>query len=231
MRRFWPCLILCLLLVGPVPCAAAPASWPPVPVARTLDGDTILVVLNAREEPVNLLGVAAPAAPARDKTAEPFEAEASAFTAACLSYRQVYLEFDTPQRDAGGILAAYVWLAPPPDASEASLRERQFNALLLLNGCARTAATPPNGRYAASYLRLEQEARAARRGLWGLADAPPAAAQTPPAEAGITVYVTKTGTAYHRPGCRFLAKSSVPLTLAEAKAKGYTPCGVCKPPG
>jgi hypothetical protein len=44
------------------------------------------------------------------------------------------------------------------------------------------------------------------------------------------VYVTTSGKKYHAEGCRFLAKSSIPMKLSEAKAKGYTPCSVCNPP-
>ena len=44
-----------------------------------------------------------------------------------------------------------------------------------------------------------------------------------------TVYVTKTGEKYHVAGCRSLAKSSIPMSLADA-VKRYTPCAVCKPP-
>jgi hypothetical protein len=46
----------------------------------------------------------------------------------------------------------------------------------------------------------------------------------------VTVYVTKSGTKYHRATCRHLAKSKVPISLKDAKAKGYTACRVCKPP-
>ncbi len=45
-----------------------------------------------------------------------------------------------------------------------------------------------------------------------------------------TVYVTKTGKKYHTATCRYLAKSKIPMSLKDAKAKGYTPCSVCKPP-
>ena len=54
-------------------------------------------------------------------------------------------------------------------------------------------------------------------------------AQSPAPEAP-TIYVTKTGAKYHRFGCRYLSKSSIPLTLSEAKSRGLTPCSVCKPP-
>jgi len=46
----------------------------------------------------------------------------------------------------------------------------------------------------------------------------------------VTVYVTKTGKKYHRESCRSLSKSKIPISLKDAKAKGYTPCKVCKPP-
>jgi hypothetical protein len=44
-----------------------------------------------------------------------------------------------------------------------------------------------------------------------------------------TVYVTRTGSKYHRAGCRYLSKSMIPITLSDAKAK-YSPCSVCNPP-
>lgn len=40
------------------------------------------------------------------------------------------------------------------------------------------------------------------------------------------VYVTETGSKYHRSGCRYLSKSKIAISLSEAK-KSYTPCSVC----
>jgi TnpA family transposase len=45
-----------------------------------------------------------------------------------------------------------------------------------------------------------------------------------------TVYVTKTGKKYHTATCRYLSKSKIAISLKDAKAKGFTPCSVCKPP-
>jgi len=45
-----------------------------------------------------------------------------------------------------------------------------------------------------------------------------------------TVYTTNTGSKYHSAGCRYLAKSCIPITLANAKASGLGPCSVCNPP-
>lgn len=59
--------------------------------------------------------------------------------------------------------------------------------------------------------------------------------KTPPvpeqehSDEAITVYVTKSGTKYHREGCRYLRKSKIAVGLAEAKQR-YGPCSVCKPP-
>lgn len=46
----------------------------------------------------------------------------------------------------------------------------------------------------------------------------------------VTVYVTNTGKRYHRDGCRSLRKSRIPISLDDAKKKGYTACGICRPP-
>lgn len=46
----------------------------------------------------------------------------------------------------------------------------------------------------------------------------------------ITVYITNTGTKYHRDGCQYLASSKIAINLLDAKAQGYTPCSVCNPP-
>ena len=43
------------------------------------------------------------------------------------------------------------------------------------------------------------------------------------------VYVTRTGSKYHSAGCRYLAKSSIPMKLSEARLR-YGPCSVCNPP-
>lgn len=46
----------------------------------------------------------------------------------------------------------------------------------------------------------------------------------------VTVYITKTGKKYHRPDCRYLRLSRIPISLTEAAQRGYTPCKVCKRP-
>lgn len=47
---------------------------------------------------------------------------------------------------------------------------------------------------------------------------------------GTTVYITETGECYHRGDCRYLSHSKIKISLKDAKAQGYRPCSVCKPP-
>lgn len=44
-----------------------------------------------------------------------------------------------------------------------------------------------------------------------------------------TVYITKTGSKYHRASCQYLRKSQYPITIKEAVDRGYEPCSVCDP--
>ncbi len=45
-----------------------------------------------------------------------------------------------------------------------------------------------------------------------------------------TVYITSTGSKYHRGSCSYLKKSKIPISLVNALARGYGPCGRCRPP-
>lgn len=44
------------------------------------------------------------------------------------------------------------------------------------------------------------------------------------------VYITETGSKYHRSNCRHLADSKSEISLSDAVAQGYEPCGTCNPP-
>lgn len=45
----------------------------------------------------------------------------------------------------------------------------------------------------------------------------------------VIVYVTDTGSKYHRDGCQYLSKSKIPISLSEA-VLSYEPCSRCNPP-
>lgn len=46
---------------------------------------------------------------------------------------------------------------------------------------------------------------------------------------GGTVYITNTGTKYHRDGCSSLRRSKHSISKSEAQRQGYTACKVCRP--
>ncbi len=44
------------------------------------------------------------------------------------------------------------------------------------------------------------------------------------------VYITRTGSKYHKEDCQHLRTSKIQIRLSKAKEEGKTPCAVCKPP-
>ena len=70
--------------------------------------------------------------------------------------------------------------------------------------------------------RAKAEAEAEAR-----AEAKAQAEQQQRETASETVYITNTGEKYHRYGCQYLRKSCIPISLSEAKARGYEPCSRC----
>jgi hypothetical protein len=63
-----------------------------------------------------------------------------------------------------------------------------------------------------------------------LPSSPPSPSPSASEPQSIIVYITKTGAKYHRGTCQYLSHSKIAITLANAKAQGYTPCSVCDPP-
>ena len=59
---------------------------------------------------------------------------------------------------------------------------------------------------------------------------PQATTQQSDQKKDVTVYVTRTGKRYHLAGCKSLSKSNIPMSVKDAKARGYTPCRICHPP-
>ena len=44
-----------------------------------------------------------------------------------------------------------------------------------------------------------------------------------------TVYITESGTKYHRSGCQYLSKSCISISKSSAQSRGYTACSRCNP--
>lgn len=135
-----------------------PATARKAKVVRCVDGDTILVSLDGKEEKIRMKGVDTPETKHPTKPVERFGKEASDFTKARLDKKTVWIEPDGPGggRDTYGRMLAYIWLE---DGS-------CHNATLIREGYAHAYTRYPFDRME-DYRRLEREAREAKRGLWG----------------------------------------------------------------
>jgi micrococcal nuclease len=141
---------LCLLLA--VPAVATPLD---AFVADVVDGDTIQVRIGGRLERVRYIGVNTPEVRHPKRGEEPGGREATAVNRQLVAGKQVRLELDVQARDRYGRMLAYVWIG-----------DVMINAELVRLGYAQVMTVPPNVRHQALFLKLQRDARDARRGLW-----------------------------------------------------------------
>ncbi|HWI54822.1 MAG TPA: thermonuclease family protein [Desulfobacteria bacterium] len=127
-------------------------------VLRVVDGDTIVISYKGKNEKLRFIGINTPEAHHPEKGAEPYGVEAAGYTKRLLENQAVRIKFDVQQRDKYGRLLGYVYLADGTFV----------NARLLAEGYAQVMTVPPDVRYAEYFVRLEQEARKAEKGLWGI---------------------------------------------------------------
>jgi micrococcal nuclease len=113
-------------------------------VLWVVNGTTIQVALDGGHERVGYLGIEALGPPATEANRHLVQGQ------------HVWLELDVPLRDGEGRLLAYVYVG-----------DTMLNAELVRQGYAQVATFPPNVKYQALFLKLQREAREAKRGLWG----------------------------------------------------------------
>lgn len=160
-------LVLTILLAQALVHTGAPlATAQQLTEARVIhvaDGDSLVVLVNGRQERLRLIGIDAPE-PGRgsDRAAQ----ESLAFAQRWLSGRRAWLEHDAELRDRYCRRLAYVWLQPPAARTFVLMRTKMFNAVILVEGYARLLTIRPSVRYAEVFRSLEHEARAQGRGLW-----------------------------------------------------------------
>jgi micrococcal nuclease len=127
-------------------------------VVRVVDGDTIRVVVDGREEAVRYIGIDTPESVKPGSPVECFARRASAFNERLVRGEKVRLVRDVEERDRYGRLLAYVYRA----------RDGLFvNAELVRRGYATVATFPPNVAHEGEFRRLAGKARLSGRGLWG----------------------------------------------------------------
>ncbi|ERM90912.1 hypothetical protein O163_13335 [Caldanaerobacter subterraneus subsp. yonseiensis KB-1] len=199
-------------------------------VTKVVDGDTIYVRFeNGREEKVRFIGVDTPESTMKN---EPYGKEAATYTKSRLYGKDVWLELDARERDKYGRLLAYIWLSPPVSINDTEIRNKMFNAILLLKGYAQIMTVPPNVKYVDYFKTYQQEAREKNLGLWGLEIDEEKSTTYP---GGTNYYIgNKNSKIFYYPDCQW-AKKIAPQNKVifksreEAVKAGYKPCKVCKP--
>lgn len=130
-------------------------------VVRIVDGDTTHVRVDGRVEKVRYIGVNTPETHHPTRGEEPGGREATEVNRRLVGGKLVRLEPDVQLRDRYGRLLAYVWV------KDADGREVMVNAELVRLGYAQVMTIPPNVRHAATFRKLQAEAREKKKGLWG----------------------------------------------------------------
>lgn len=201
-----------------------------VDVIEVVDGDTIKVKIDGKDETVRMILVDTPETKHPNKPVQPFGSEASDFTKQELNGKQVGLEFDAQERDQYGRLLAYVWTG-----------NQLFNGVLIEKGYARVAVFPPNTKYVDQFRKIQDEARNKKAGIWSIENyatdngfndeaAKPKQETVAPAPqqnetCNIKGNISSSGEKiYHMPGQAFYDKTDAEETFcteSEAQAAGY----------
>jgi micrococcal nuclease len=127
-------------------------------VTKVSDGDTFWVEKeDGAKEKVRLIGIDAPESRnTGQKKIGYFGKEAKNYLTKYLLNKKVRLETDVRPRDRYNRLLAYVYLE----------NGTFLNAHLVKNGYAMVYTVPPNVKHADYFVKLQQEARKNKRGLW-----------------------------------------------------------------
>ncbi|PHK49172.1 thermonuclease NucI [Staphylococcus edaphicus] len=137
--------------------SSAPQNTEKVHVTRVVDGDT-LVAQNGRNEQlkVRLIGVDTPETVKPNTPVQPYGKEASDYTKAQLTNKDVYLEYDKEKEDRYGRTLAYVWIG----------EKTMFNEQLVKKGLAREKYYSPNGKYRDVFEKAEDIAKEKHVNIW-----------------------------------------------------------------
>lgn len=125
-------------------------------VRRVIDGDTFVLDGGAR---IRLMGVDTPETVKPNHAVEPFGPEATRFSKVFLADGRVYLTFDRQKVDRYDRFLAYAWRDERMDL--------MLNEELVRVGLARAkTGYRYSSRMKKRFSRAEDEAKAARRGIW-----------------------------------------------------------------
>ncbi|MBL7648327.1 MAG: thermonuclease family protein [Candidatus Hydrogenedentes bacterium] len=203
-------------------------------VVSVADGDTITVLQGKEQIKVRLHGVDAP------EKAQDFGTASRNFTSDLCFGKEVTVDVKDTDR-----YGRKVGIVTVPDG-------RVLNQELIKAGLAHWYEA--YARNDSLLKGLQDEAKSAKRGVWSRPDTvapwdfrkekrePSAVAPSKPSPAPRTskvpaktdrkvneVFITETGSKYHRGSCRSLKKSKRAVSKSDALSLGLEPCGICNP--
>jgi len=175
-----------------------------VKVIRVIDGDTIEIEGGER---IRYIGIDTPETVDPRKPVQCFGVEASNKNKELVEGKMARLEKDITDRDAYNRLLRYVWVG-----------DTFVNLELVKRGFAYSYSYPPDIKYQDQFVKAQQEAREAKRGLWNSCPAvAPAKTQVPVLQENnpkdscvIKGNVSSSGEKiYHMPGCGSYEKTKI----------------------
>jgi micrococcal nuclease len=133
----------------------------PVDLVRTIDGDTIKIIYNGKEQNLRYLLIDTPELNHKQQGKQPLAKEAAKRNDELLKSGKLEIEFDIGEReDKYGRLLAYVYI-------DGKSVQRQ----LVEEGLARVAYIyPPNTKHLDPYKEVEKKAQQAGIGIWSIED-------------------------------------------------------------
>ncbi len=140
---------------------SAQISGDRVTVTRVVDGDTIKVEMNGKEETVRLLGMNTPETVDPRKPVECFGKEASNETKSLLTGKIVILQKDVSETDKYKRLLRFVFL--PLENGQILF----VDDYLVREGFAQVLTIPPDVKHSEQFLQAQKAARDLKKGLWG----------------------------------------------------------------
>ena len=133
----------------------------PVELVRTIDGDTIKIIYNGKEQNLRYLLIDTPELNHKQQGKQPFAEEATKRNDELLKSGKLEIEFDIGEHeDKYGRLLAYVYI------DGQSVQQK-----LVEEGLARVAYIyPPNTKHLDPYKEAEKKAQQAGIGIWSIED-------------------------------------------------------------
>lgn len=147
-------LFLALIFVG---CSTSESDLNTYQVTKVVDGDTIKINFEGREETVRLLLIDTPETVHPNKPLEPFGNEASKYVKDTILGKKVQIKIGSEERDKYGRLLAYVYV------DDETIQEQ-----LLRKGLARTAYLYNDLTMLDQFHKAQNVARKKKIGVWSI---------------------------------------------------------------